>query len=146
MTKFFCFILKLKIMKQNHACSAYKCSLLPLVFLSFIGVYPGQFLKMYVYILLFYIMSSLTYFHIEIFAPYLNVLHAFLIWTQTILGVKLIRSLCHWHNSKPFRSWKTDSPRGILRTQSNIYDWAFSKFSLWLKSINYFCKMLHLRC
>ena len=36
--------------------------------------------------------------------------------------------------------------RGVFRTLLNICSGAFCENSKWLSAVNYFCKMLHLRC
>ena len=87
------------------------------------------FVVMNVHVLVFYIICSLTYCHIKIFARVKQkISYSHSSWTQTISAVKLIRWLYHWCNCKPFRSSKTEHPKGIFRQTSPM-----SKTELFLK-------------
>ena len=89
-----------KTLKQNYILSACKCSLLQTSFSVLCWHVPRswqiKFLVMYVHVLVFYIICSLTYFHIKIFVcvkQKISYLHS--LWTQTIFVVESIRWICH---------------------------------------------------
>ena len=122
----FCFIFKLKkhiVAKLYFSCLYVQLSLLQICFSVLCQCVPRpwqvKFLVIYIHVLKFYIIFLLTYFHIKIFLPVKQkIIYLHPSRMQTILAVKSIRWLCHWHNSKSFHSWKTEDPTGVLRAQS----------------------------
>ena len=96
---------------------------------------------MHVHVPVFYLICSLTYFHIKIFVrDKKKICYLHFSWTQTILPVEKINI------NRVANLFVLEKPKIPKRySGSRHLDGAFCKNSWWLKVINYFCKKVHLR-